>query len=88
MPHPKKKHTKAAKGQRRSHHAISETDLTSCPKCKEKILPHRVCQKCGTYNSRQAIEIKDEKDEKKKAAKKARENEKGKEAEKEEKKKK
>lgn len=66
MPHPKKKHTKAAKGQRRSHHAIKETKFTSCPKCKEKILPHRVCPKCGSYNSRQVMEVIDKKDKKKK----------------------
>jgi large subunit ribosomal protein L32 len=66
MPHPKKRHTKAAKGQRRSHHALKETNFTTCSKCKEKVLPHRVCQKCGSYNSKQVIEIKDKKGKKKK----------------------
>jgi len=59
---PKKRHTKAARNQRRSHHALKKINLFYCAKCKEPILPHRACLKCGTYASRQVLEIKEKKE--------------------------
>lgn len=58
---PKKRHTKSARNQRRSHHALKKPQLYYCLKCKEPILPHRACLKCGTYASRQVLEIKERK---------------------------
>ena len=37
---------------RRSHHAMTARNLTECQSCGEKILPHRVCPKCGHYKDR------------------------------------
>jgi len=28
-----------------------------CPKCKEPVLPHRVCAACGTYNGREVLKV-------------------------------
>jgi large subunit ribosomal protein L32 len=67
---PKKRHTRAARNQRRSHHALRKPKLFYCEKCKEPILSHRVCLKCGTYASQQAIEIKEKKEKGKKSSKK------------------
>jgi len=64
MPIPKRRNTRSSRGQRRSHDALKKLNLTTCPKCKESILPHRACLKCGTYNGKQIIEIKDDKDKK------------------------
>lgn len=71
---PKKRHTKSGRNQRRSHHALKKLNLTSCAKCNEAILPHRVCPKCGTYAGREIIEIQDKKNKKEK--KKAKDNKK------------
>ena len=37
---------------RRSHHALTAPNLVECQSCGEKILPHRVCPKCGHYKDR------------------------------------
>lgn len=66
---PKKRHTKAARNQRRSHHALKKLQLSYCLKCNEPVLPHRACLKCGTYASRQVLEIKEKEKEKKKKEK-------------------
>lgn len=70
MPVPKKKHTKAAVGQRRSHHALKKINLTKCPKCGKPILPHTACLACGNYNNRQVIDIEAKKAKKAKKEKK------------------
>ncbi|MFH2104819.1 MAG: 50S ribosomal protein L32 [Parcubacteria group bacterium] len=64
---PKKKTTRSARNQRRSHHALSPKAINTCSQCQEPILPHHVCTSCGTYQGKQALEIKskDEKDKKK-----------------------
>lgn len=57
MPVPKKKHTKAASRQRRSHHALKKIKLAKCPKCQKAILPHTACLSCGNYNNRLVIDV-------------------------------
>ena len=54
---PKKKTTKSAKGQRRSHHALKKVKFGKCPNCSKPILPHTACAECGQYNKRQVIDI-------------------------------
>jgi len=46
---PKRKVSRARKGKRRSHMALSVPNLTECPRCKQKIMPHRVCPYCEHY---------------------------------------
>jgi len=58
MPVPKKKTTRSARNQRRSHHALKKSNLNACPKCQEPVQPHRVCLACGTYNNKQVLEVK------------------------------
>lgn len=62
---PKKHKTHAGKGQRRSHDALKGTFILLCPKCKAPMLPHHVCMKCGNYNNRTAVVIKQDKKTKK-----------------------
>ena len=57
MPHPKKKLTKAAKNQRRSHHALKAINLAKCENCGKPIKPHRACSICGQYKKREVIDI-------------------------------
>ncbi len=52
MPVPKRRTGKAKRDMRRSHHALTPPALTECASCGEKIVPHRVCPKCGHYKDR------------------------------------
>jgi len=66
---PARHHSKSRTGKRRSHHAISTKNLVSCPKCKEQILPSRVCSNCGTYKGKVVIDVLKGLDKKEKKAK-------------------
>lgn len=53
---PKRKTSSARKNSRRSSVSkMTAPTLTTCPKCGEKILPHRVCASCGSYDGREVI---------------------------------
>jgi large subunit ribosomal protein L32 len=52
---PKKKKTRAARDERRSHHALSKMALTACPECGFMNPPHRVCKNCGSYRGRKMV---------------------------------
>jgi large subunit ribosomal protein L32 len=58
MPIPKRRTTRSSRGQRRSHDALKKLTLTTCPKCSESIMPHRVCKNCGTYAGKQVLDVK------------------------------
>jgi large subunit ribosomal protein L32 len=53
---PKRKTSKARRGQRRSHLALVPVCLGRCPKCGQAVLPHRVCGNCGHYRGRKVID--------------------------------
>ncbi|HMB66256.1 MAG TPA: 50S ribosomal protein L32 [Patescibacteria group bacterium] len=53
---PKKKRTKGSAGKRRSHHGLSEVQLSKCPKCNTPVKPHAACPNCGTYKKREVLE--------------------------------
>ncbi len=38
---------------------LTAPGLVECPTCGNKVLPHRVCPKCGFYRGRQVIELED-----------------------------
>ncbi len=54
---PKQRKTKARQGNRRSHHALSAVTILSCPKCGKEVLPHRLCENCGTYKQREVVNV-------------------------------
>lgn len=56
---PKKKISKAIRGSRRSHDALTPPNLSLCPNCQDHHLPHRVCPKCGWYRDRVVVEVKE-----------------------------
>lgn len=58
MPLPKKKTSKARRDQRRSHHALTVTGVSTCSNCGQPKLSHRVCPNCGHYNGRKILETK------------------------------
>lgn len=58
-PLPKRKRSRARRGDRRSHDALSLTHLVKCDNCGEYKAAHRVCANCGTYNGHTVFEIED-----------------------------
>jgi large subunit ribosomal protein L32 len=54
---PKRKHSKARRDKRRGANSkISPAvNLSTCPQCKKKRLPHRVCPHCGYYNGKPVV---------------------------------
>jgi large subunit ribosomal protein L32 len=54
---PKYKTSKARTRRRRSINSrIAVASLVECGTCGAKILPHRVCTKCGSYRGKQVID--------------------------------
>ncbi|MGH9786609.1 MAG: 50S ribosomal protein L32 [Terriglobia bacterium] len=61
MPNPKRRHSHARQGKRRAHHFLVATSLVECRQCHEQKLPHRICRKCGYYEGRKVIAVKEKK---------------------------
>ena len=56
MSHPKRKISTTRRDKRTTHYKASETTLYTCPNCSTPEQYHRVCEECGTYRGKQAIE--------------------------------
>jgi large subunit ribosomal protein L32 len=61
MPNPKRRHSTRRTANRRAHDFLSAVGLSECPNCHEKKLPHRACPKCGMYQGRAVLDVKEEK---------------------------
>ena len=55
MPNPKRRHSKQRTAKRRSHDFLTPVGISECPNCHERKLPHRACEKCGTYKGREIL---------------------------------
>lgn len=66
---PKKKTTKSARNQRRSHHALKKSAVQVCANCKKPVLSHHVCSFCGFYGGKKVIDIKTKQEQKKEKGK-------------------
>ncbi|HQR34294.1 MAG TPA: 50S ribosomal protein L32 [Blastocatellia bacterium] len=60
MPNPKRRHSKSRSRKRRTHDALSRIQLSNCTNCGNKKLSHRVCSRCGFYDGRTVIEVKEQ----------------------------
>jgi large subunit ribosomal protein L32 len=56
---PVQKTSKARKGKRRSHHALTATQYVRCNQCGTAKLPHCACGNCGFHNAKVAVAVGD-----------------------------
>ncbi len=56
MAHPKRKTSKQRRDKRRTHQKAENKQLTTCSNCGSTVQMHRVCDECGYYRGKQAIE--------------------------------
>lgn len=52
---PKRRTSKTAKRQRRTHFKLQVPGIVECPNCGEMKLAHRVCKECGYYKGKQRV---------------------------------
>ena len=57
---PKKRTSKIKQRLRRTHFKAEAPNLSSCPRCNEPVLPHRVCASCGHYRGRKVLKEDEE----------------------------
>lgn len=80
---PTQRRTKSSRLRRASHFALKKINLIKCPKCQQPVLPHRVCEFCGTYKGKQVLTLKTKKKTLKQKAQERKETAKAKEEKKE-----
>jgi len=56
MAHPKRKISKTRRDKRRTHYKAKASTLYICPNCTNPVLYHRICEECGHYRGKQAVE--------------------------------
>lgn len=56
MPCPKKKLCRSKRGMRRAHDFLIVPSAGQCQSCGALVRPHRVCQECGQYKSREVLQ--------------------------------
>lgn len=56
---PKTKISKAKKHSRSANWKVTLPNIVECPHCHEKKVAHQVCKKCGFYDGKQKVAVKD-----------------------------
>jgi large subunit ribosomal protein L32 len=56
-PLPKKQLAKSRQRSRAAHYKIQGPARSTCSRCHNPKLPHRVCPTCGYYHGRQVINV-------------------------------
>ena len=59
MANPKRKTSRARRGNRRSHQALRAPQLVPCRNCHTPKLPHRACHNCGWYAGREVVSVRE-----------------------------
>lgn len=63
------RHTKSHTANRRSHHALEETNFDKCQNCTALKRRHNVCISCGYYRGKKVIDLVKKTEKKQKKAK-------------------
>ncbi len=58
---PKRKHSRQRTRQKRAHLNLTAPQYALCPNCEAPVLPHNACRKCGYYQGRQVLTIRERK---------------------------
>ncbi len=57
---PKRKTSKAkTRGRKAINMKMTAPGLSECSTCGNKVVPHRVCPKCGFYKGKQYLELEE-----------------------------
>ncbi len=56
---PKKKTSKARRDKRRTHDKAVMPPISLCAKCSEPVRPHHICAKCGYYDGKKILDVKE-----------------------------
>jgi large subunit ribosomal protein L32 len=56
MPNPKHKISKTRRDKRRTHYKAVAPTLGTCSNCGAAVVYHKVCEECGYYRGKLAIE--------------------------------
>ena len=58
---PKRRKSKAMRDHRRAQwmRSVAIPNATTCPRCQEPRIAHRVCANCGYYGDRKVIDTED-----------------------------
>lgn len=60
MPVPKRKRSHSRKSKRNANKQFAVKAFTTCPNCKEVVMPHQVCKECGHYKGMKILVTKAE----------------------------
>ena len=52
---PKQRHTRHRRDRARTQYDVALVNTQECPKCKARILSHRVCPECGHYKGMEMV---------------------------------
>lgn len=58
MPVPKRKRSRARRDSRFANKGIKVKAIAGCANCKDPIVPHAACQKCGFYKGVKVLATK------------------------------
>ena len=61
---PKRRTSHSKQGMRRSHHAVTPTQVQFCKQCNNAVLAHRVCPTCGFFQGRTVVTEEETKEKK------------------------
>jgi large subunit ribosomal protein L32 len=56
MAHPKRKISKSRRDKRRTHHKLDLAAVAVCSNCGVPVVRHRICNACGFYRNKKAVE--------------------------------
>ena len=59
MAQPKRRWSKARTHKKRATWKKEKPTLSTCPRCHEPIMPHRVCKNCGYYDGNEIVAKKE-----------------------------
>jgi large subunit ribosomal protein L32 len=58
---PKYKKSRASTRSKRANWKLELPGIVECPQCHQPKLTHHICKKCGYYDGRQVVEVKEAK---------------------------